>query len=392
MKSWSVLSVPRNSALALVASLVLGAVGCGSNSPSPQASASPPNTATAGRPSESAAALIAHAGKSSSTAFCGKKPITLAINDGLGANSWSKTSMAEVRSEAAKCPNVKQLVRVGLGDLQTNISILNGFVAQGADAIVTVPDFGESELPAIRAATRAGVKVVAWGANPGGTPGKDYVAYADFSARAGGMTLANWMAKAIHEKGNLVFLGGPAGNAVSKSFLEGIHDALGRYPHVKLLTGYSGWPVTNWDAALQQKVMGSLLAKYPRIDGVLDDADGFDATGALRAYQSAGKPMVPFATGEANGLACTYYQMKPKNPDFQLATISGRNWIGRIAARKAIAAAQGIPDHEPNTYILPLYENTLGGKAPECRKSAPGDAYTSAGLTAAELAKYGKTS
>jgi ribose transport system substrate-binding protein len=388
MKAPAVLTIRRAVRFAALAAMVLLAEGCGNTTTSPSASSSASST----QPLEAAGALIANAGKNSSTAFCGTKQITLGVNDGLGANSWSKTSMAAVRSEAARCPNVKQVVRVGLGSLQANISILNGFVAQGMNAIVTVPDFGKSELPAIQAATRAGVKVVAWGANPGGTPGKDYVAYVDFSGFAGARTLANWMAKAVHERGDLVFLGGPAGNAVTETNLMGIHAALRKYPHITLLTGYSDWAVTNWDGALQQSVMTSLLSKYPHIDGVLDDADGFDATGVLRAYQRAGKQMVPFATGEANLLACTYEMMKPKNPHFQLATISGRNWIGRIAARKAIAAAEGVPDKEPNTYNLPLYENTLGGPAPHCDKSAPMDAYTSAGLTATELNKYGKTS
>lgn len=382
----------RRAELAVLVALTLVAAGCGGGQVSPSASTSASTPPSGSQPSQSAARLIAIAGRSSSTAFCGKRQITLGINDGLGTNSWSKTSMADVRSEAARCPNVKQVVRVGLGSLQTNISILNGFVGQGVNAIVTVPDFGKSELPAIQAATRAGVKVVAWGANPGGTPGKDYVSYADFNGYAGAMTLANWMAKAVHGSGDLVFLGGPAGNAVTATNLRGVQAALRNYPHIRLLTGYSSWPVTNWESALQERVMASLLSKYPKIDGVLDDADGFDATGVLRAYQRAGKPMVPFATGEANLLACTYYAMKPKNPAFQLATISGRNWIGRIAARKAIAAAEGVSDTEPNTYTLPLYENTLGGTAPHCDKSKPMDAYTSAGLTSAELNKYGKTS
>lgn len=381
----------RAAVIAAIGGLVLTAAGCGNNSSSSPPASSASAAATS-QPTQSAAQIIAHAGQSSSTAFCGKKQITLGINDGEGTNGWSKSSMAAVRSEAARCPNVKQVVHVGLGNLQTNISILNGMVAQGVNAIVTIPDFGKSELPAIQAATRAGVKVVAWGANPGGTPGKDYVAYTDYNEYAAGVTLANWMAKAIHDKGNLVFLGGPAGNPVSVATLQGIHAALQHHPQIKLLTGYSNWPVTNWDAALQQSVMASLLSKYPKIDGVLDDADGYDASGVLRAYQSAGKPMVPFATFESNLLACTYYSMKPKNPNFQLATISTRNWIGRIAARKAIAAAEGLSDNEPNIYTLPLYENTLGGTAPHCNKSLPMDAYLSSDLTAAQLNKYGKTS
>ena len=42
--------------------------------------------------------------------FCGTKQITLGIHDGFGINAWSQESYAAVRSEAAKCPNVKQIV------------------------------------------------------------------------------------------------------------------------------------------------------------------------------------------------------------------------------------------------------------------------------------------
>jgi ribose transport system substrate-binding protein len=112
--------------------------------------------------------VITASGKNDDKSFCGSKPIVLGIHDGFGINGWSKTSMASVRSEAAKCANVKQLVVIGQGDLQKSISDVNGMVAQGIDALVIIPDFGKSQLPSIKAATTAGVKVVPWAADPGG--------------------------------------------------------------------------------------------------------------------------------------------------------------------------------------------------------------------------------
>ena len=49
---------------------------------------------------------------------------------------------------------------------------------------------------------------------------------------------------------------------------------------------------------------------------------------------------------------------------------SSRNWLGRIAARKAIAAAEGVQNTEPNTYPLPFFEDTLGNKPLKCDKAA----------------------
>jgi ribose transport system substrate-binding protein len=333
---------------------------------------------------------IAAAGKTSDTSFCGSKPIVLGIHDGWGIWGWSKASMAAVRSEAAKCTNVKQIVAIGQGDLQKSITDISGMVSQGANAIVILANLGKAELPAIKDATAAGVKVVPWAADPGGVKGKDYVDFVDQDPVAAGAALAEWMAKALHGEGNVVYLGGPPGNPVSTHTLQGAVEALKKYPKISLLTGHDDWAVTNWDPAESQKTMTALLAKYPKIDGIINDEDGFAATGVLRAYESAGRPMVPMAIIEANQLACDYARMKPKNPGFELGTESARNWLGRIAARKAIAAAEGVKDDEPSTYPMPIYEDTLGGKEPTCDPKLPPDAYLSSQFTAEELSKYGK--
>jgi ribose transport system substrate-binding protein len=335
--------------------------------------------------------IIAGSGKNDDKSFCGTKPIVLGIHDGFGINGWSKTSMASVRSEAAKCANVRQLVVIGQGDLQKSISDVNGMVAQGIDALVIIPDFGKSQLPSIKAATAAGVKVVPWAADPGGEPGKDYVTYVDWDVRATGQVLAAWVVKAIHDKGDVVFLGGPAGNPVSVATLEGIHDTLKDHPNINLVTGYKDWAVSNWDPSQTQKVLSSLLAKYPNIAAVIDDSGGDASIAVFRTYEAAGRPLVPLATFEGNVLACEYAKIKSKNPGLELATMSGRNWTGRIAARKAIAAAEGLPENEPSIYKLPLFEDTLGGSAPQCDPKQAPDASLSAKLSPDERETYGKT-
>ena len=51
-----------------------------------------------------------------------------------------------------------------------------------------------------------------------------------------------------------------------------------KYPGLKLLTGAKDWPVTNWDPATAQKITSALLAKYPKIDGIISNY-GTDAPG-----------------------------------------------------------------------------------------------------------------
>jgi len=333
----------------------------------------------------------ANSGAFSNLPFCGTKQITLGIHDGFGINAWSQESYAAVRSEAAKCKNVKQIAVAGGGDLQKSISDVNSMVAQGANAIVLVPDFGQAQLASIQAATAAGVKVVPWGANPGGTPGKDYVSYVDWSSPIAGTMWANWMVKLLGGKGNVVFLGGPAGNPVTTGQLKSIVKVFAKNPGMKLLTGKTSWPVTNWDPATAQKQMSALLAKYSHIDGIISDY-GTDALAATRAFQAANRKLVPIASLDANGLSCLYNKVHKSNPSFQLATISSRNWLGRVAARKAIAAAEGLPNKEPSTYDLPFYENSVSGQAPVCVKSASPDFYSSNKIAQGTITKFGKPS
>lgn len=340
-------------------------------------------------PTVTAEEVIANAGNTSDTSFCGSDEITLAIQDGFGVNAWSQASMAAVRSEAAKCPNVTQNVAIGEGDLQKSISQINSMVAQGADALVVIPDWGEAQLPVIKSATSAGVKVVPWGADPAGQPGTDYVSYVDWVAADAGTVWAEWMVKALDGEGKVVMLGGPAGNPVTAAQLASVVEVFSQHPGMELLTGDSEWTVTNWDPSQAQQAMGALLSRHPEIDGVISDY-GTDALAAARAFQAADRTLVPIATLEANGLACLYEEVSGDTPDFELATISSRNWMGRVAARKAIAAAAGLPSGEPDQYSLPLIEDTLADLAPVCEPSYGDDFYHSNELPPDVISEYGQ--
>jgi ribose transport system substrate-binding protein len=329
---------------------------------------------------------IATSGVQPSIKFCGSKQITLAVEDGFGVNAWSQESYAAVKSTAAECKNVKVIAAAGGGVLSTAIGDINSAVSQGANAMTVIPDFGQAELPALQAATKAGVKVVPWGADPGGNNGSDYVGYLDWNDGYAGTVWANWMVQALHGHGNVIYTGGPAGNPVGADQLKAIVAVFANHPGMHLLTGDQSWPVTNWDPATAQTVTASLLSQYPKIDGIISNY-GTDALASARAFQAAGRKLVPIATLDANGLSCLY-----KSKHIPLQTISSRNWLGRIAARKAIAAAEGIKNNEAFIYNLPPFEDTLHGKPYQCNPKASQDFYPSNKLTVAQIKQYGNAS
>jgi len=328
------------------------------------------------------------------SSVCGDKPVTVGIVDGFGTNSWSKTVKAEIESEAAKCDSITDVeYAAGRGDLQATNQAIVSMAAKGVDLILVIPDAGpgESHLPAIRRATGSGATVVNFASDPTGDPGTDYLDYTDWQPASSGKAWAEWMAQQLGEKGgNIVFLGGPAGAAVSAQEFEGIEEGLAANPQVKLLN--SEPVVTNWDPAQAQQAMAGLLSRYPKIDGLIVDY-GTAAAGVIRAYESAGKELPPMATTDDNSLSCGFDDLKAKNPGYELATVSSRTWVGRVALRKGLAAIQNLDDTEPSIYQLALVEDssgdTAGAKSPSeaCLADAPPDASPSSLLTADEFGK-----
>lgn len=388
-------SVGRHRRALVVTTTAMAALvvaGCGASAPNHGASANVSPTATTASVRHQRAVTwptasqeIAKAGQVN-VPFCGKKQITLAVLDGVGTNPWSLISYAAVKSEAAKCKNVKVITFAASGDLQTAIQQINSAVSQGANAITIIPDFGKAELPAITAATKQGVKVIPWAANPGGKNGVNYVSYVDWNVPFSGLLWGQWMVKALHGHGNVIFTGGPAGNAVGAEQLQGVVQAFKKHPGMHLLTGTNSFAITNWEPATAQQATAALLSRYKHINGLISNY-GADALASIRAFKAAGRKLVPIATLMSNGTSCSY-----KSAHVALATVSGRNWMGRIAARKAIAAAEGLPNREPNQYKLPFIENTMAGLPPKCNSNSKlaSDFDVSNQLTPAVIAKYGK--
>ncbi len=319
--------------------------------------------------------------------FCGDKPIKVALADGYGANSWRKITRAEFEAEAKKCPNISEVRYTDAqGNVQKAISDIQGLVAQEFDVILVFPDGGEAVVRAMRQATAAGAVVIPYmvGANFPGERGVDFEMVATESVEDNGRTKAEWIAKHLEGKGNVIVLGGTPGNPTSSAEAVGWKETFAKYPDITVLEG----PVTtNWDPAETQRVMSGLLAKYPEIDAVYADY-GLGSMGALRAFVAAGRPIPLWAAQDANELGCFWNENKDKNPDFQMGNVSGRNWIVRLALRKAVAKTQGIDNLEPSIIKLPLVEDSFSSDQsliPPCDTALPPDALLSSGLTVDEL-------
>jgi ribose transport system substrate-binding protein len=316
--------------------------------------------------------------------FCGDEEISVALADGFGGNSWRRITRALFEAEAAKCPNITEVLYTDAqGDTQKAISDINSLVAQGVDVIVTFVDGGEALLPTIQKATAAGVAVVPFVGSPGGEPGTDYVDFVAEDIATYGENLARWTIEAMGGEGNLVMLGGIAGNSYSQGVYDGVAAVAAEYPGVTLLE--DGPVTTDWEPGKTQQVVAGLLTNYGTIDGVVADYGG-GSVGGIRAFIAAGQPLPVWSANDSNEFACLWYEYRDTNPEFQVATESSRNWVVTVALHKGLAAANGILNEEPSIYNLEIIEDSTNpDMAPRCEETLPPDAILSSGLSVEQL-------
>jgi ribose transport system substrate-binding protein len=319
--------------------------------------------------------------------YCGTKPIKVAYSDGWGANYWRQIARREFENEAKKCSNITEVRYTdgkgsdGWPSAEKQIADIQGLIAQKFDVIIVFADTGEAQLKVLKQATDAGIAVVPYstGDHPFGKIGEDYLTRVTETQIALGKTEAEWMAKTLGGKGNVIVHGGTEGNPMTASQAVGWKEVFKKYPDIKVLEG----PVTtNWDPQLAQQVMADAITKYGQIDGVIAET-----TGPIQAFLAAGKPVPAFFGQNLNILSCLWQDNHEKNPTFKMASSSVNTWLARLALRKGVAAVQGIPNDEPSIIELALFEDSTSTDpklAVKCDKDLPATAIPSAMVPTAE--------
>jgi ribose transport system substrate-binding protein len=319
------------------------------------------------------------------TEYCGDEPIKVALADGFGGNSWRKITRAIFEDWAAKCDNITDVIYTDAqGDTQKAISDINSLVAQGVDVIVSFVDGGEALLPTIRQATQQGVSFVPFVGSPGGEPGVDYVDFVAEDIATYGEGLARWTMEQMGGKGNLVMLGGIAGNSYSQGVYDGVVKALEDFPDITLLNE-DGPVSTDWEPGKTQQVVAGLITSYGDIDGIVADYGG-GSVGGIRAFQAAGKELPVWTANDSNEFACLWYEHGSETTKYQIATMSSRNWVVQAALNKALAAHNGIVSTDPSIFALEIIEDSTNPDLmPQCEPSLPADAILSSGLSVERL-------
>ena len=109
-----------------------------------------------------------------------------------------------------------------------------------------------------------------------------------------GKTLAEWVAKKIGGKGNVIMVTGVAGTTVNEDRNKGADMVWKQHPGIKVVNRYAG----DWASSTAEKNTAAILPSLPKIDGIWCQG-GTD--GVLKAFIAANRPLPPTAGEAENG-------------------------------------------------------------------------------------------
>ncbi|MBS7706569.1 monosaccharide ABC transporter substrate-binding protein (CUT2 family) [Chelatococcus asaccharovorans] len=240
-----------------------------------------------------AAALLAAGGL---VAFGGtaqaQQSFKIGLSNGWVGSEWRTQMIEEAQAAAAawkaKGVNVEVVVQSATVDVQGQIGHVRNFINQGVNAIIINPNSPTAFDPVFAQAKARNILVVSTDAE---VSSKDAI-YVGIDQKDWAVKSAEWLAKTLGNKGNVVTINGIAGHPANEMRVAGYREVFAKHPDIKLLNQANA----DWDQAKGQQVMQNLLATYPNINGVWVQ-DGM-ADGAWRAIEAAGKKDQIAATGE----------------------------------------------------------------------------------------------
>jgi ribose transport system substrate-binding protein len=216
------------------------------------------------------------------------KKYTIGVSIQGTNNDWASSAYAHFKyafgtTYADQVANV-YYAECGYDD-KKQIADIEDLLTKKLDLLIVQPVSETSTAGVIEKAKAAGVKVVIFG----GLCGTDqYDAYVDRDHIKTGYDYADFVAKKLAGKGNVLIIMGYPGSGYSNNVLKGVNQALANYPDIKVL----GTEYAMYTPAEAKKIVEAYFAKGKPINGVIVDGGLMDF-GVLDAFVDAKKPLPP---------------------------------------------------------------------------------------------------
>ncbi|MCW6506922.1 sugar ABC transporter substrate-binding protein [Lichenifustis flavocetrariae] len=278
-------------------------------------------------------------------------------------NDWQGEAANMVKAMAASkdmAGKVDLQVQVSGPNAQKQIQQINAMVQAGAKAIVVYPISPTALNAAVKNACSKGVVVVAYDAEIS-EPCAHNVTIDQ--AEAGRVT-AEWLAKKLNGKGNIVAITGVPGTSVDTERTKAAKAVFAKYPDIKIVNEAVGL----WSQAVARTELSKILAtrKWDEIDGLWMQVGCYTANSMQIEAGATADKLKPCAGEGSNG---GRIQMLPANTEVEGAngtykpmsapriSYASPPYSGALALKLAVQKLDGkeIPQH--TTLPLPLVTN-----------------------------------
>lgn len=200
------------------------------------------------------------------------------IKIGMSISTLNNPYFVQLRAgaeEEAKKLGVALTVTDAQNDASQQVNQVQNFTSQNMKAIVINPVDSDAAAPAVKAADRVSIPVIAADRGVNGAEVAQTVASDNV---AGGKLAAQELAKQMGEKGKVVVLQGVPGTSASRDRGQGFTEGIKAYPNIQVVAQQPA----DFDRTKGLDVMTNLLQSHPDITGVFAENDEM-ALGAIKA-------------------------------------------------------------------------------------------------------------
>jgi ribose transport system substrate-binding protein len=304
------------------------------------------------------------------------KTLTVGFVSQGTSNSWA-AQLDAVARKTAKQLGVKLVYFNGQGDATKQLPELQRAIAQRPDALVVVPLGQAADTGPVERAMGQGIPVILCNSK---TNSNVYTSLVNPNPATATVPLAEWLAKKMKFKGNLLYIGGLAGNGTTILYDQGFKQVMKKYPNIKIVNGGN----SNYSISTAKQLAATAIASGKKFDATWG-VGGEAVTGILQAYvDSKVRPIPPNA-----GAAATNGSLRLAiENNVQASMLQFPPADSKVCIETAVKAANGqkVPKNI-NISKLPQYGNLFPPLKRYYKPQYSDDLYvgTDAVLTRAEL-------
>ena len=249
----------------------------------------------------------------------------------------------EAKKELEKDPNIKVTIKTASGAPEQANQLQDLVTATKIDALVILPFESAALTRPVQQVKAKGVYVTVVDRGLTDTSGQD--AYVSGDNTAFGKVPAEYLAKFLNGKGNIVALRGIP-TTIDNERMDAFNAVIKQHPDIKLLDAKHG----NWNRDDAFKVMQDFLTRFKAIDAVWA-ADDDMAFGVLKAIEQAKRKDIKIVFGGAGAKTMVKTLMDGSNPLIQANVSYSPKFIYDAIKMTALARQKG--EKLPASTIVP---------------------------------------